>query len=135
MVKKELLIFGGIFIILAGIALFSSNFNGKTDAELLNPDEFSELIFSEDVFIINTHTPYYGEIEGTDMIAEKWDDMEYYRSKLPADKNTPLAVYCRSGTMSSTAVKQLAEMGYKKIYELDGGMNSWQQSGRNIITK
>lgn len=37
-----------------------------------------------------------------------------------------MAVYCRSGSMSATAVETLARLGYEDIVELDGGMVKWR---------
>ena len=51
---------------------------------------------------------------------------------LPSDRATPLAVYCRSDTMSAEAVVTLAALGYTNIVELDGGMNAWLASGRTV---
>ena len=40
------------------------------------------------------------------------------------NKDATYFVYCRSGNRSATASAQLAQMGYKNIYEL-GGINYW----------
>ncbi|NTW71158.1 MAG: rhodanese-like domain-containing protein [Eubacteriaceae bacterium] len=40
------------------------------------------------------------------------------------DKDSVYFVYCRSGNRSAAASAQLAEMGYKNIYDL-GGMMDW----------
>ncbi|TKJ17923.1 sulfurtransferase [Candidatus Woesearchaeota archaeon B3_Woes] len=93
------------------------------------------LMENEDLFVINTHTPYIGEIDGTDLIAEDWDNMISYIDQLPKDKETPILVYCRSGRMAETSAEQLADLGYNNVYSLDGGMNAWQASGRNLVQK
>ncbi len=49
---------------------------------------------------------------------------------LPADRATPLAVYCRSGSMSAIAVERLLALGYTDIIELDGGTDAWAAAGR-----
>jgi rhodanese-related sulfurtransferase len=41
------------------------------------------------------------------------------------DKKKPVAVYCRSGMRSANAANILKEMGFKKIYNLDGGYLAW----------
>ena len=97
------------------------------------PEEFSEVIESEEIFLVNTHTPYEGEIEGTDLIAEDWENIEAYTENLPEDKEDPIAVYCMSDRMSSYAAEQLAEMGYENIYNLEGGMIDWTEQGKEII--
>ena len=133
--KKK--IFAVIIILLASLLFLFIYYSNPSGAEirLLESDEFEQLIKDDNVFVLNTHTPYEGEIKETDAIIEDWQNIAFYENKLPANKNTPKAVYCRSGRMSSEAVKQLSELGYKKIYELKGGMNAWKESGKEIIVK
>ena len=52
--------------------------------------------------------------------------------KLPKDTSIPIAVYCRSGRMSKAVAENLKAMGYK-VYDLGGGMNAWEESGRKLI--
>ena len=104
----------------------------KGSVELLSPEEFDKIIIEENVFLLNVHTPYEGEIEGTDLIIEDWENIEKYMDKLPKDTSVPIAVYCRNGRMSGIAAEKLKEMGYK-VYDLDGGMNAWKESGRKIV--
>ena len=51
----------------------------------------------------------------------------------PADKTAPIVVYCRSGNESAIASQTLLDLGYTNIENLDGGMNAWSASGRQII--
>jgi len=113
-------------IIIAGC----TNNNGTTT--LVQSDEFEELM-KGDVFVIQTHTPYEGEILGTDLIVEDWENMHLYEGLLPKDKNMKILVYCRSGRMSSSASKQIAELGYTNVYDLDGGMIAWTRSGKELL--
>ena len=41
------------------------------------------------------------------------------------NKNKAVYVYCRSGKRSLKASEKLAEMGFKKIYNLEGGYQKW----------
>src|SRR3990167_6403145 len=82
--------------------------------------------------LLNVHTPYEGQINGTDEIIEDWENMDKYMEKLPMDVSVPIAVYCKSGRMSGEVANSLKEMGYK-VYDLDGGMIAWEESGRKII--
>lgn len=130
--KKYSLIIG---IILIAIIIVFTFLNPKATVNTILVDEFENLIQSDDVFVINTHTPYIGEIENTDLIAEEWDNMVLYKYQLPQDKNTPIAVYCRSGRMAETSTDQLIEMGYKNVYNLEGGMNTWEAAGKEVEIK
>ncbi len=130
-----LLVVVGVFIQISLVNLGNSE-DGEIvfgSIELLPPEEFEKIIQNESVFLLNVHTPYEGKINGTDEIIEDWENMNKYMEKLPMDMSVPIAVYCRSGRMSAEASKELKEMGYK-VYELDGGMNAWEKSGRKIIS-
>jgi rhodanese-related sulfurtransferase len=37
------------------------------------------------------------------------------------DKTKPIFVYCKSGARSKKATEKLEELGFKNIYELEGG--------------
>ena len=41
------------------------------------------------------------------------------------DKEKPIAVYCKSGGRSGGASKLLLELGFKEIYDLEGGILNW----------
>lgn len=52
------------------------------------------------------------------------DNFEEELGKLEKDK--PLFIYCKSGGRSEKAVEKAKEMGFERIIELDGGMESWK---------
>jgi rhodanese-related sulfurtransferase len=73
-----------------------------------------------------TPTRLSSEGDGSSQIAERIH-------RLPADRATSLAIYCRSGPMSATAAATLHDHGYHNIVELRGGMRAWQADGRPLI--
>ena len=80
---------------------------------------------------MNVHTPYEGELPGTDLFIA-FDRIRDERERLPGETATPIAVYCRSGRMSSDAARTLAGLGYTNVVELQGGMDAWEASGRSV---
>lgn len=42
------------------------------------------------------------------------------------DPSKPLFLYCLSGARSASAAEKLRALGFKEVYELDGGMLSWR---------
>ena len=62
-----------------------------------------------------------------------YNEIDDRAADLPADKATPLAIYCMSGNMSATAGRDLLDLGYADVVELDGGMRAWQSSGRTLL--
>ena len=41
------------------------------------------------------------------------------------DKDTPTVVYCKTGVRSARAINKLKELGFKKLYNLEGGIIRW----------
>lgn len=102
---------------------------GWTD---LSPDEFAALLDWEEVVLLNVHLPYEGELPGTDLFIA-YDEVNKRRGDLPAERDAALAVYCRTGRMSATAVRTLAGLGYTRIYQLAGGFEAWQAAGYELV--
>ena len=95
---------------------------------MIDPAGFAAAIADPDTVTINVHVPAADiQLDGTDMVMP-FDNLD--TGMLPSDRDTPLAVYCRSGSMSATAVQELLALGYTNIVELDGGTNAWAASGQ-----
>lgn len=93
-------------------------------------EEFAESIRYEETLVINVHIPDEGSIPGTDFRIPY--DQIGTDSRLPSDALAPIALYCKTGMMSTIAADVLAGAGYKNIIELQGGMDAWEQAGRVI---
>lgn len=94
----------------------------------------ASLLENEDFPLINVHIPYEGEIDGTDEFIP-FNEIEANLNKLPTDKNARIVLYCRSGSMSAQASQTLVELGYNDVWNLDGGMIAWKNSGRSLINR
>lgn len=64
-----------------------------------------------------------GHIENAQNI--NWLGDQFIQEAEKLDKNKAVYVYCRSGKRSLKASEKLAEMGFTKIYNLDGGFQKW----------
>lgn len=106
---------------------------GEGIYQTLSIEAFAEILANnaEDYTIINVHIPYAGEIEGTDANIA-FNDLEALMAALP-DRNSPVILYCRSGNMSEQASRALLERGYTQVWDVPGGMNAWQASGRELV--
>ncbi len=98
---------------------------------LVTPQEAKALINEKKVFLLDVHTPEQAHIPRTDAFVP-YDQITKNLDKLPIDKNTPILVYCRSGSMSKIASEKLAKLGYQMIYDLDGGLNAYREVAANV---
>lgn len=48
------------------------------------------------------------------------------------DKEKTYFVYCASGVRSGKAADVMREVGFKKVYTMDGGLNAWKADGLTI---
>lgn len=51
------------------------------------------------------------------------------------DPDQPILVYCAAGGRSKRAADALLKLGFKDVYELDGGFTDWKAKGMEIETK
>ena len=86
---------------------------------------------NSDVIPLDVRTPKETDqdtIEGATIIDFFGDG---FADKLGAlDKTKPWLVYCKSGGRSSKTMEQMQDMGFKRIYHLDGGMTAWAAAGK-----
>ncbi|MDO8488124.1 MAG: DUF1573 domain-containing protein [bacterium] len=100
-------------------------------AKLVSPEVFAELAKSKDAFILDVHTPEQTHIPGTNAFIP-YDQIGKNTDKLPKDKTAPVLVYCRSGSMSASAAKELASLGYTQVYDLAGGTDAYKKSQESV---
>ena len=140
--KKLLFISLFVFVVIIS-ACSSANENGNTEEQTeqqeavitnVNVDQFSELVTKGEGQILDVRTPEEwaeGTVEGANKINLFDDDFEAQLTKL--DKDKPVYVYCKAGSRSSKAADKMEEMGFKKVYNLEGGMDAWKDAGKNVV--
>lgn len=108
----------GLVLILAGCA--------QQEVTPITPQQL-DAMSEEDIFLLDVHVPEQTHIEGTDAVIDYRQVMSNL-DKLPG-KDEKIVVYCRSGSMSAQVTEQLANAGYKNVYDLQGGRNAWVAEG------
>jgi phage shock protein E len=83
--------------------------------------------------MVNVHIPYEGEIPETDLFVP-YNQIDALQAALP-DKDAPIVLYCRTGSMSTSAARALARDGYSNIMELDGGFIAWRAAGHELLNR
>ncbi len=84
--------------------------------------------------IIDVRTPEEfksGHIEGAINIDYYSPDFKERISRL--DRNKTYLVYCESGVRSSLAMIVFKELGFKKVYNMAGGIKKWKDRNYPIV--
>ncbi|GAA5094418.1 rhodanese-like domain-containing protein [Wohlfahrtiimonas larvae] len=91
----------------------------KTYQTLMNNDTVQLIdVRTADEFNAGT----IGKAQNIDYLSEDFKD------KLASlDKDEPVYVFCRSGNRSEKARHIMLDLGFKEVYDLQGGYNAWQQ--------
>ena len=94
----------------------------------LSPEALFALLPQHGFQLIDVHTPYAGELPGTDAHIV-YTDTEGLVAYIGADLNAPVVLTCLSDHMSVIAGNALVGLGYTHISSLDGGMRAWEAAG------
>ena len=65
-------------------------------------------------------------------------NIDYYtadfREQLAAlDKDKTYLIYCRTGRRSAGARDIMAELGFREVYNMSGGIVAWEAEGRPVV--
>lgn len=121
-----------IILLAVSFAFTISCVDKKADSEdikLVTAAEMKSIIELEDVQLIDVRSPKEFEesrisnAQNIDYNSPTFDDDV---SRL--DKSKPVVLYCKGGGRSAKCAKKLKAAGFKKIYELQGGISKWEHS-------
>jgi adenylyltransferase/sulfurtransferase len=59
--------------------------------------------------------------------------LEFRIGTVAAEASTPIVLYCQTGLRSMLAARQLRDLGYENVVNLQGGYQRWVQSGFPIV--
>jgi len=132
-----------ILLTVLPIVLMSCNSNENESSienqyviENINAAKFKEKLENSDNHVlIDVRTPDEfdsGHINSALNIDIYNSNFENEISKLEREK--PVFLYCRSGGRSATAANKLKELGFKTIYNLEGGITAWNSNQFRIET-
>ena len=122
-VKKKL------FLLIIFIFIVTGCMFQKPDyVKVITATELNRIMQNEDIFLVDVHTPEQQHIKGTDLFIP-YNEIEKYKDKLPKNKNIAIYLYCEGGPMGNAAARSLYELGYRNLFNLEGGANAWRKIG------
>ena len=124
-------------IVMAFFAIFATmGCAQEVDGTYTNVDvtEFNNLIGSGNGILLDVRTEEEfigGHIEGATNVVYSMFGFSGNVSKL--NKDTTYYIYCRSGGRSGKSLNIMKKKGFKKVYNLNGGLMGWKSSGMPIV--
>jgi len=124
-------------LIFLSINLISCAQNTKTNSKdevvsLISPEELNSKMDS--IQLIDVRTPKeYKEGHLKNAVNINFYDNTFLEEMSKLDKSKELYIYCRSGNRSGKAAKKLGEMGFTKVYDLEGGIILWNKKSLEVI--
>ena len=101
----------------------------------LSPNNFEKKVHSyKNAQLVDVRTPDEyrdGYIDGAININYQGNNFSNEIEKL--DKNKPTFIYCHSGGRSAESYIIMKNMGFKELYELEGGISNWQKEKKPVI--
>jgi len=126
--KKPILL---IFLLL----FFASCHQEKGEIIVATPKQVYDAIYEEtapQLLDVRTEGEYLvSHLKNAQNICVTSDDFQKKAASL--DKEKPVYVYCKGGGRSSKAAQILKDMGFTKVYDLQGGLKNWQLQGFDTV--
>ena len=123
------------FLFFAAALLFlcqCSNSQDRAKKVSLSATEFSvKLTGTTDAQLIDVRTSKEYELGHLKNAKNfDWNGSDFETQIATLDKSKPVFVYCLSGGRSTSAADKLLADGFKKVYEMEGGIMKWR--GKNL---
>lgn len=100
--------------------------------ELISPEALSKA--NNGIQLIDVRKPEEfssGHIENA--VNMNFYDADFKSQLNSLDKTKEVYLYCRSGGRSGKTAKMMKEMGFEKIYDLEGGMINWEKNSMKVV--
>ena len=124
-----------ISILALGFVLQSCNNSAEGKIEMVSPLQVYEAVHGEDSMqLVDVRTEEEYEVSHLKNAQNICVTSKDFREKVATlDREKPIYVYCKKGGRSAKAASILKEMGFTKVYDLQGGITSWHEEGLETI--
>ena len=95
--------------------------------QVIDVANFKEAVVGKTVQLVDVRTPeeYNAGYIDNAINIDYFDQEKFKQAFKKLDKDKPVYVYCRSGSRSNMSAIILKELGFTKLYDLDGGYIAW----------
>ena len=130
---KNLMSLALLVLLVTGIVLTSEHVQTQIIQDITPQEAFTLIQENQDnpdFVIIDVRTPQEFAEEHIENAANIDFYSETFRGELDnLDKNKTYLIYCRVGGRSGSALNIMAELNFKEVYNILGGINQWKAEG------
>ena len=126
--KKSLLIIAGGLLLAGLCSTVCVQAQDNTAGKTVSQNKFQRQINKKNTILLDVRTEVEykaGHIPGSLQI-DFLKTEDFKKQVAVLDKSKPYLLYCRSGKRSKDAMTVMKEMGFTKLFDLQGGFNSWE---------
>ena len=121
-----------VLVTFLGISCNTISQSKSDSISVISPTEFKEKSVHHTIIDVRTPQEFNeGHIDGAVNI--NFFDKTFLDQMAKYGKKEPLFIYCKSGNRSGQAAKKIADLGYKQIYDLEGGILNWVKSNNETV--
>ncbi|MCH7399639.1 rhodanese-like domain-containing protein [Belliella sp. DSM 107340] len=123
-----------LFSIFFALSFNAIQSNAQSDVKTLSANDFEKLSKKgRKAVILDIRTPdEVNEGHIKDAVFADYLGGEFESKLESLNKKKTYYVYCRSAKRTIPATEKMKELGFKKVYMLEGGLNNWINSGKEI---
>ena len=111
------------------LIILSLSLNSQSSVESIDYDEYLKISKTIDFLIVDVRTPEEYQISRIkNSININFYDKNFINVFKNLDFDKHILIYCRSGRRSLEAVKILSDEGFRKLYDLKGGVLALDKS-------
>ena len=123
-----------ITLIIAGLLFINCNAQKSEKVKTIATIEFKKkLENTEKPQLVDVRSPEEFNAEHLkNAININWNNPDFEEKIKSLNKDKPIFVYCKAGGRSIKAAARLADLGFIQIYNLDGGIMSWDSENLPI---
>jgi rhodanese-related sulfurtransferase len=123
-------------IAILGVSVFFLTGCGSSSESASNQGvaEFAKTVSNSSVVVLDVRTPaefMSGHLANA--INIDVEGMQFNSDVAKLDKSKTYAVYCRSGRRSAVATDEMSKLGFKTLFNLEGGTGAWSAAGQTLV--
>ena len=123
-------------ISILGVSVFFLTGCGSSSESVINQGvtEFAKTVSDLSVVVLDVRTPaefMSGHLANA--INIDVEGMQFNSDVSKLDKSKTYAVYCRSGRRSAIATDEMSKLGFKTLFNLEGGTGAWSAAGQTLV--